>query len=555
MRKRISRRQALLGFSSTLLLPAACSTTGEPAEAANNVAFAHGVASGDPDHDSVVIWTRVSGYEAPIDVGWIVAEDEDFERIAGRGRFTTDGGRDHTVKVVVGGLSPGRSYFYRFNVGIEQSPPGRTRTLAAGHLEQLVIAVASCSNYPFGHFNAYEVIAYDPEIDVVAHLGDYIYEYSEDGYGGETGRRIDRVHEPRHEIVTLDDYRIRHAQYKSDPGSRAMHANHPLIVIWDDHESANNPWMGGAQNHQPEEGSWEARRAASFKAFYEWMPVRDPAPGHSPQNYWRHYRFGDLASLVTIESRHSGRSKQVEWGDLGRFSSPAEAQTFYRDVAGAPERNYLSQACESFVGDSLAESVRAGRRWRVIGNQSIMARFVMPRLDDPYLNDLRPTLGEFEQRMFDNFKRMGELGVTGDMDAWSGYPTARERFYQTARNAGASDLLVISGDSHCYWANRLRDESGQSVGVELGTSGITSPRFVPQVGEEGQHRIDVLTAEANEDVLWAEGRYNGFIRLHLDHDGARADYVTVTNIESRDYEARVIRTVNIESSDGSLSFT
>ena len=176
----------------------------------------------------------------------------------------------------------------------------RTRTLPSGATESLGIALASCSNFAFGYFNAYRAIAEDESIDFVLHTGDYIYEYGADGWGAETAERLGRVHEPAHEIVSLADYRARHAQYKRDPDSQAMHATHPLMCCWDDHESTNNPWSGGAQNHQPEEGSWNERRDASVRAYYEWMPIREPEGGLRPIDFWRVYSFGDLATLVTL---------------------------------------------------------------------------------------------------------------------------------------------------------------------------------------------------------------------------------------------------------------
>jgi len=552
MSGKISRRHAVIGLSSTLLLPVACSRPGpEPGPVET---FAHGVASGDPDHTSVVIWTRVSGFSNPARVAWQVATDEGFQDVVAAGQVGTDRDRDHTVKVVVDNLEPGASYFYRFDLDGELSPAGQTKTLPEGHMDRLVIAVASCSNFPFGFFNAYDVIARDPDVDIVAHLGDYIYEYSEDSYGGETGKRIGRVHEPRHEIISLDDYRTRHAQYKTDAGSRAMHGRHPLIAIWDDHEAANNPWMDGAENHQDDEGSWYERRAAALQAYYEWMPVRDPRPGQPPEKYWRHYRFGDLASLITLESRHTGRSEQIYWGDLSRFESAADAQAYYRDVIGDDSRTLLSSELETFVGEALAESVRANRRWRVIGNQSVMARVVIPKLDDPYFAALRNRLGQAGRRTLDNLQRLGELGLVGDLDAWSGYPAARERFFQIAKDAGVRDLLVISGDSHSYWANALYDEQGQSMGLELGTTGITSPRGLLSIGEEALERYDRLAAEANREVVWTDGRYRGFIRLEIDHDTARADYVTVTNIETPEYDTRIVYTANIDSENGELRY-
>lgn len=553
MAKKITRRQALLGASSALLVQAACSTTtirrGESTEV-----FAHGIASGDPDPTSVVLWTRVSGFTRSVDVAWTIATDANLRNVVGSGQVETNSGRDFTVKAIASNLEPGRSYYYRFSVDGAMSPTGRTKTVPVGHIDKLVIAVASCSNYPFGYFNAYDDIANNADIDLVAHLGDYIYEYDENGYGADAGRRLNRIHEPRHETVTLSDYRTRHAQYKADAGSRAMHARHPLIAIWDDHESANNPWMGGAQNHQPEEGSWRARRLASLTAYYEWMPIRPPAQGVPMQNYWRHYKYGDLVSLITLESRHTGRDVQVEYGDLDRFGSPAEAQAFYSNVVGAPERNYLSRDMERFLAAELRESVQSGRRWRVIGNQSVMAKMVEPDIDLPFFAGIARQLPESDRRYLQFLTRAGKLGLTGDLDSWSGYPAARERFYQVAKGARADDLLVISGDSHSYWQNALYDSAGQSMGIELGTTGITSPRGLLSMGAPALERYEALLAARNEEIVWANGRNNGYIRLAIDHDGAQADYVVVSTIESRNYDTSILRTANIANAGGKLRY-
>jgi alkaline phosphatase D len=262
--------------------------------------YLHGIASGDPDTTSVVIWIRISNVNKETFVTWRMATDSHMQTIKAQGQFVTDASRDYTVKVVVEELQPGESYFYQFEVDSALSVVGQTKTLPVGHVDSLVLAVVTCSNYPFGYFNAYEVIAKDSAVDVVVHLGDYIYEYGQEGYGGATGKRIGRNHEPAHEILTLADYRQRHGQYKTDLSAKAMHARHPMIVIWDDHESANNPWMGGAENHQKGEGGWGRRRADSLQAFYEWLPIRDPDSGGSREEYWRHYKFGDLLSLITL---------------------------------------------------------------------------------------------------------------------------------------------------------------------------------------------------------------------------------------------------------------
>ena len=326
MAGKFTRRDALIGGSSALLLQGGCSTGASVADASTSDLFQHGVASGDPETHSVVIWTRVSGVSGSVGVDWQVATDPTFTNVVSDGRTPTNASRDYTVKVAADKLQPGVQYFYRFIVDWHESPVGMTKTLPMGSVDRLVLAVASCSNYPFGYFNAYEAIASDPEIDCVVHLGDYIYEYDIDGYGADAGRRLNRQHQPAHETLTLADYRVRHAQYKSDPGSIAMHRRHPLIAIWDDHESTNNPWTGGAQNHQPDEGSWEQRRAESLQAYFEWMPVRDPGPNKTRAEYWRHFKWGDLASLITLENRHTGRSRQLTMSIILTIYTPGTMQ-------------------------------------------------------------------------------------------------------------------------------------------------------------------------------------------------------------------------------------
>ncbi len=555
MAPKLTRREALIGVSSTLLLPMACGRAGGPPTSSANAAFLHGVASGDPDSTSIVIWTRISNETGKTDINWRVASDADFRNVIANGRYSTDENRDYTVKVIVEDLSPGQNYFYQFAANGKPSPTGRTKTLPTGHVDRLVLAVATCSNYAFGYFNAYEAIADDANVDLVVHLGDYIYEHGRDAYGGETGRRIGRNHEPAHEALTLADYRRRFAQYKTDAGSMAMHARHPLIVLWDDHETANNPWMGGAANHQADEGDWATRRAASLQAFYEWLPVRDPQEGGSREEYWRHYKFGDLASLITLEARHTGRSKQVDIDDyLPGINSKSAAQDFINKVVRAPNRRLLSDRMEQFLGDELAESVSANRRWRVIGNQSVMARRIAPKLDDPFFAKLRNDLDDDAKGMLDGLSKHGEFGLPVDLDSWNGYPDARESFYQISRNAGAHDLLVLAGDSHSFWQDALYDDAGEPMGVELGTTGVTSPRSLLDLGPEGIARFDELNAANNAEVVWTDGRYRGFIRLVIDHDRTHADFVSVSNVESRDYDVQVLRSVDIVNDGGTLRY-
>jgi len=557
MAAKITRRRALLGASAAMIYPVARGGQQAPSGESEQPAkvFAHGVASGDPDESSVIIWTRISAAKKPVSCRWLVATDDSFLNIVASGIKQANKKSDYTVKVLVSGLAPGQTYYYKFEAPEEISATGRTRTLPVGHLDNLTLAVATCSNYPFGYFNAYDAIARDENIDLVLHLGDYIYEYGVDSYGGDTGRTIGRSHEPAHEIVSLADYRQRHAQYKSDPASMAMHAQHPLIVIWDDHESANNPWMGGAQNHQNDEGSWSKRRAVSLQAYYEWLPIRDPGKQENQAEYWRHYKFGDLASIITLESRHTGRAKQIEYGDhLDKLKTPEQALKFKQSILANPERKFLSDRMQNFLAAELAESVTAKRRWRLIGNQSVMAKSTSPRLDAPFFKQLAKQLEGGALRRLEGLTQLGELALPGDLDAWDGYPAAREEFYQIAREANATDLLVLSGDSHSFWQNQLFDVDNHAMGIELGSTGISSPRSLLAFGEEGLKRFDQASAADNKEIVWADGRHRGFIRLKLDHQKVHADYIAVSNVSTPQYTTRVIRSVDIVKVGETLAF-
>ena len=556
-RRDVLRRLRGLGAAATTTALAGLSPASSASEPTGSI-FRHGVASGDPDHHSVVLWTRVStaAPESNRSVRWQLATDQTFSKVVASGLFSTGPERDHTVKVLVGGLEPGSRYYYRFEIDGIFSETGRTRTLPAGQLEQLGIAIASCANYPFGYFNAYEAIASDPEVDLVVHLGDYIYEYDATGWGSAVGGSIDRLHEPEGEIVSLYDYRIRHAQYKSDAGSRAMHAAHPLIAIWDDHESANNPWVGGAENHQVEnEGAWAARRDASLVAYYEWMPVRDPQPGHSRSSYWRCYHCGDLASLITLETRHTGRARQIEYGDyLSRLETAEDAKWFASEVLGAPGRDMLARENERFVIERLRASLDAGQPWRLIANQIPMARVHVPNLSGtgliPDTIDPNDPVGSALAEM----GRIGELDLPIYLDTWDGYPEARERFYALCREAGATDLLVLTGDSHAFWANALFDISGRSMGLELGTTGISSPGDFERFGPEGSKRMDELISAHNQEVIWTDNNHRGYVRIVLTHDDGRADYMAVSNVLSRNYQVREVKSMPLKLHDGRLSY-
>lgn len=548
----ISRREALAlvsasGLAAACATPPASDSAEQLETKPDSKVFLHGVASGDPDASSLIIWSRITTDQPEVIVSWRVANDRDFTSLAASGYFSTGAARDWTVKPLVTGLEPGRTYFYQFSALGETSPIGRTRTLPLSGPGKLGIALASCSNFAFGYFNAYAAIARDEDVDLVLHTGDYIYEYGgPDGWGNETAAAIGRPHDPPHEIVSLQDYRRRHAQYKTDEGSRAMHAAHPLICCWDDHESTNNPWTDGAQNHQPDtEGSWADRRAASVQAYYEWMPIRDPDDGRSPLEFWRTYVFGDLATLVTLETRHTARGLQVDYAEWQpKLNTPQDYDHFRTKVIGDGSRKMLSERMETDLQSALSASREMGQPWRLIGNAIPMARVLVPDLVGAGV------LPEPDKSAIEAHKRLAWLGahqLPFYTDTWDGYPSARERFYDLCKSADVQDLIVLTGDSHSFWMNQLADELGNPMGVELGTAGITSPGDFIESGfsPDQATALDKAFADLLDEVVWTDNMHQGYVRLVLKTDGGRVDFVAVRTVLQPDRSTRVLRSYSL----------
>lgn len=551
-----NRRRVLAGLAATSAL-ATVSLPLRAHEPSRDGSFRHGVASGDPDARSVVLWTRITA-EGEQQVSWQLSEDQDFTQIRAEGIAQTNPECDHTVKVLAQNLDSGKSYYYRFKFNDELSPVGRTRTLPIGELDRLGIALVSCSNYAFGYFNAYDAIASDASVDFVLHTGDYIYEYAADGWGGETARKLGRIHQPANEIVSLGDYRRRHAQYKTDAGSLAMHAAHPLLACWDDHESANNPWKSGAQNHQPAtEGDWATRRAASIRAYYEWMPVREPewlgVNGRSRAQFWRAYSFGNLALLHTLETRHTARDKQIDYTSFEELAD--ETHSVVMKAVDAPGREMLSQELQNSLSEALRASVSAGQPWRLIGNPMPIARTFVPDvvglgvIPDPNASDQASGAAK-------TLAWKGRNNLPFYPDTWDGYGWARERLYDLSRQAGASDLVFLTGDSHSFWLNKLADSEGRPAGIELGTAGVSSPGdFVESgFGKETAAALDRVFAEWNPEIVWTDNLHQGYVRLELSPERADANFIAVDTVHSPQYRTFVLKRRGIlPKQDGSLT--
>lgn len=530
----MNRRRAikLMGSGASLALPTTLAQAEAPA-----VRFDHGVASGDPSPVGAILWTRATpaeGHSGDIALTWHVAPIGGGDAVGlHTGRVTARSARDFTAKVEVTGLQPGRDYRYWFETaGGQRSPEGRFRTLPRGRVEELALAVVSCQLYPGGLFNAYDAIARTERLDAVVHLGDYIYEYGADGYGSAIGHKLNRLPEPLHEIVTLADYRQRHAQVKRDPDMQAAHARAAFICVWDDHEVANDDWIGGAQNHQPAtEGDWGKRKAAAMQAYFEWMPIRDPKPGQPWEAIYRSFDFGDLATLVMLESRLLARSKQVR--AKGEAPEPNEYAAMMAERA-RPDRELLGAGQLDWVERTLAGSVRAGTPWQVIGNQVVMARIDGPDLEKQMgpqgYAKLTERLSEAERRQLGEAQASYRAGLPLNFDSWDGYPAARERLYAAFRRAGARPV-VVSGDSHAAWANDLYDARGQLVAAEFAGTSITSPSWgdlMPGIGRE--------IAAANPKVVrFCDQDDKGYLYLTLTRDTATARYMTVSTVLAKPY--------------------
>lgn len=450
--------------------------------------FSHAVASGDPLADAVILWTRLSpATDEVVPVFWEMASDPEFRSRVAAGWEGTDPSLDYTVKVDAVGLKAGQTYYYRFHALGVTSPVGRTKTAARGKIDRLRLGVVSCSNYTLGYFHAYRRLAERDDLDLIVHLGDYIYEY-----GGGT----DRPHVPDHEIVTLDDYRQRHAQYRSDPYLQAAHTQHPWVVVWDDHETSNNAWKDGASNHDADEGDWSERKAAAARAYSEWLPIRDQADGQ----IFRSFQFGDLLDLTMLDTRIWGRDEAAENADqLEEIRDPN------RTLLGFDQEEWLA-----------GEAEKSSAKWFVVGQQVVMMQWL--------LRGVPEAEGD---------------SIIANTDQWDGYHAARERFFDAIEAAGRDNLVVLSGDVHSSWASDLARDPNEpanydpstgrgSLGVEMVCSSVSSSFSAP--GIEG------VFISQNPAMIWGESESRGYLLLDLNQDRAQGEWYHFGDIQNEDEE-------------------
>ncbi|MFF9108404.1 alkaline phosphatase D family protein [Streptomyces sp. NPDC014805] len=524
------RRTVVKAAAATAVLagPLAAALPARAASAAP--AFLHGVASGDPLPDGILLWTRVtpvpeaipgSGTGPDTEVAWVVATDRALTDVVARGTVVATAASDHTVKADVRGLRPATDYYFRFSAGGTDSPVARTRTAPAADapVAGLRFGVVSCANWEAGHFAAYRHLAARSDLDAWLHLGDYIYEYGSGEYAARG--TVVRPHAPAHEILTLADYRIRHATYKTDPDLQALHLKAPVVAIWDDHEFADNAWSGGAVNHtEGAEGTWAARQAAAKQAYFEWMPVRPALAGTT----YRRLRFGKLADLSLLDLR-SFRSQQAATAS-GSVDDPD------RTITGRAQLDWLKAGLKA-----------SDTTWRLVGNSVMISPFAVGSLSADLLKPLAKLLG------------LPQEGIAINTDQWDGYTDDRRELLAHLRANAIRNTVFLTGDIHMAWANDVPVDAGTyplspSAATEFVVTSVTSDNL-DDIVKAPEGTVSALASPviraANRHVHWVDTDRHGYGVLDLTTERAQMDYYVLSDRTDPDATSAWVRSYRTRS--------
>ncbi|HLP50626.1 MAG TPA: alkaline phosphatase D family protein [Chitinophagales bacterium] len=457
--------------------------------------FYHGVASGDPLADRVILWTRITLDPTvdPVNVNWQIALDTNFNSVVNSGVAATDSTVDYTIKVDATGLQPNTWYYYRFTYDTLKSIIGRTKTLPVGMVNNLRFAVASCQDYQDGFYNAHRHLSQRNDVDAVLFLGDYTYE------GGPLQVALaDRIHEPAKKTIELVDYRIRQSQYHLDPDLQAAHQQYPWICIWDDHETTNNSYTDGAKNHGVNDGDWYTRKTNAVKAYHEWLPVRFPDEADTFRIF-RQFNFGNLISLNMIDTRLYDRSKQATGGQFIPVTDSVVTDST-RTMVGPVQFDWLNNNLDT-----------SNARWQIIGQQVIMTPLIIP-----------PGFA-------------GPTPVMINSDQWDGYPYEREKLYKHILDNNIDNIVVLTGDIHTAWANDLplqgySDTTRQnSIGVEFVTPSISSGNELPQL-------VTPITIYGlAPHVRFVDLTEHGYYILDVNASRVQSDFVFFTDVKTQVY--------------------
>lgn len=542
--------------------------------------FGHGVASGDPLTDRVIIWTRITpdqntGQTATVE--WSVATDSAMREIIKTGRVDTDASVDYTVKVDVTGLEANTTYYYQFKGQGSETVIGRTKTLPTGDVANAKLAVCSCANFPFGNFNVYKEIA-NSDADAVVHLGDYIYEYESGVYPDVNNIADNRQLDPTEEIITLDQYRARYNQYRRDADLQSAHQNAPFICVWDDHELANDAFKDGAKNHNDDpdvdEGSFAERRAAAFQAYHEWLPIRT---GDDLSVIDRSFDFGNLLSLHMLDTRQVARTEPLSYDDFKKLAddddatAAAEQARFAQAVANPASTLLGTEQQDRVIGRMIGSSAT----WQVLGQQVLMGRMLVPA---ELLGALAALQAEFEkeapnaqlvaglqtqiQTSLGDLVRLKQTDPDNsrvttvlpyNLDAWDGYVNAREQILQRAQLFN-KNLVVLAGDTHNAWASDLYtlnanpsglgdvNRAARSVGVEFATASVTSPGFDEYVNlrtPQEQAGFEGAITALVDDLKYLNAANRGYMLVEFTQQKATCEWRFVSDILTTEYDVTV----------------
>jgi len=529
--------------------------------------FNWGVASFDPTADSVIIWTRFDALNKDVNLVWEIATDPAFENLVKRGVAEAKETYDFTVSIDVQGLASNSKFYYRF-VELETKSitvVGETITLPSTSeaINKITLAVASCANYAAGLFNVYNAMA-NSNADVIVHLGDYIYEYGDGEYGtNENTDSLGRNHFPANEITTLNEYRERYKQYRSDENLQLAHQKKPFICVWDDHEIANDAYTNGAENHQANEGSYEVRKQEAIRAYSEFIPVRT----NNPSIIYRSFNFGNLMSLHMLDTRIIGRDKQVDYFDFINTNGEFDTNGYSAAVLET-DRNMLGDTQFSWLSNQLGN----GTTWQVLGQQTLMARMYIPAEllagigkayaevaafgspSDETIADFAKILAELttlKARLVANDPTLTQPGkdrvlnvVPYNPDAWDGYDAEREKLLKLFKG---KKVINLAGDTHNAWFTRITDENGEQVATEFATASVTSPGFEGFIGDNPlvigafEKALDLLI----DDLSYVNASKRGFLTVAFTQASAEAKWHFINTLTEENYSSYIGKSATI----------
>ena len=500
------------------------------ASSLESVNFIHGVASGDPTEDKIILWSRVtSNNKSNVQVTYEISSDKEFRNLILKGQKSIGAKSDFTIKVdaTIPREYRGAEIFYRFRSGNSISDIGRTSTLPKSK-KSFKVAIFSCSNFPSGYFNAYEAASNEKSIDLGIHVGDYIYEYKLGEYATENATALGREPLPNKEIISLKDYRLRHAQYKSDKDLQRLHASMPIICAWDDHEISNDTWSNGAENHQADEGSFYYRKRNALKAYFEWMPVREPK---KMENNWKQYKVGNLLDIKLLETRLSSRTQQINLLNFIRPNGSFDREGFLKSL-NSKKREMLGPKQLNFI----KHNTESDGSWNLYAQQVLLASLKLP----PIPNEIIDNLPEYQ----DYFKLIIAEDLPYNFDAWDGYPTERKEFLNIVGGKSNKNLFV-AGDTHNCWVNNI-EFNRKFYGVELGAPSVTSPGAAENFsGLIPPENLEQGIIAKNPNLKWTNLSNRGYVTIDFKEGSADVEFKGIDNISSKTYKSKILKKFTI----------